>query len=78
MYFAWLYKLTTDLQIYKAVTVLFSDVVDFNWICSQVTPMQIVSMLNAYFTEFDKLTERHGVYKVNPSFLKLVRCYEGP
>ena len=52
------------IQAFKEVSVMFSDVVDFNYICSQVTPMQIVSLLNAYFTKLDLLSEKHQVHKV--------------
>ena len=46
------------------MTILFSDVVGFTKICSQLTPMAVVSMLNGMYTKFDKLSERHRVYKV--------------
>lgn len=47
------------------MTILFSDVVGFTSICSQISPMEVVCMLNAMYTKFDQLSERHGVYKVN-------------
>ena len=53
---------------------MFSEVVNFNEICSQVTPMQIVCMLNAYFSKLDRLTERHKVYKVSESFVLPCQC----
>ena len=52
------------LQVFEQVTILFSDVVGFTRICSQITPMSVVSMLNTMYTKFDKLTEKHKVYKV--------------
>ena len=36
----------------------------FESIRSQVGPMEIVSLVNDMFTIFDKLTEKHDVYKV--------------
>ncbi|KAK3103517.1 hypothetical protein FSP39_019823 [Pinctada imbricata] len=51
-------------QVFENVTILFSDVVGFTTICSQISPMEVVSMLNAMYTKFDTLSERHGVYKV--------------
>ncbi|XP_070200385.1 soluble guanylate cyclase 88E-like, partial [Littorina saxatilis] len=51
-------------QAFDSVTILFSDVVGFTTICSRITPMEVVSMLNAMYTEFDKLSETHNVYKV--------------
>ena len=50
--------------MFESVTILFSDVVGFTQICSQITPMEVVDMLNLMYTKFDKLTEKHRVYKV--------------
>ncbi|XP_063398615.1 soluble guanylate cyclase 88E-like isoform X2 [Mytilus trossulus] len=54
----------TTCQVFENVTILFSDVVGFTTICSRITPMEVVSMLNAMYTCFDRLSETHGVYKV--------------
>ncbi|KAF2353259.1 hem NO binding associated [Trinorchestia longiramus] len=51
-------------ETFDLVTILFSDVVTFTEICSRITPMQVVSMLNAMYSIFDNLTEKHSVYKV--------------
>ncbi|KAK8782279.1 hypothetical protein V5799_016380 [Amblyomma americanum] len=51
-------------QYFEKVTILFSDVVSFTEICSRITPMEVVSMLNSMYSLFDELTEKHGVYKV--------------
>ncbi|XP_050738004.1 soluble guanylate cyclase 88E-like isoform X2 [Eriocheir sinensis] len=51
-------------ETFESVTILFSDVVTFTEICSRITPMEVVSMLNAMYSIFDKLTEKHKVYKV--------------
>ncbi len=50
--------------MFTGVTILFSDVVGFTSICSGLTPMQVVDMLNGMYSTFDKLTEKHRVYKV--------------
>ena len=52
-------------QVFEQVTILFSDVVGFTRICSQITPMDVVSMLNSMYTKFDQLSEKHRVYKVS-------------
>ncbi|XP_055636831.1 soluble guanylate cyclase 88E isoform X2 [Toxorhynchites rutilus septentrionalis] len=51
-------------EMFNSVSVLFSDVVTFTEICSRITPMEVVSMLNAMYSIFDTLTERNNVYKV--------------
>lgn len=50
--------------MFDSVSILFSDVVTFTEICSRITPMEVVSMLNAMYSIFDTLTERNNVYKV--------------
>ena len=51
-------------QYFENVTVMFSYLDGFVAICSQVDAMEIVSLVNNMFTSFDKLTEKHDVYKV--------------
>ncbi|KAG8038557.1 hypothetical protein G9C98_006253 [Cotesia typhae] len=51
-------------EMFDNVSILFSDVVTFTAICSRLTPMEVVSMLNAMYSLFDTLTERNRVYKV--------------
>jgi len=50
--------------MFDSVSILFSDVVTFTEICSRISPMEVVSMLNAMYSLFDTLTERNRVYKV--------------
>lgn len=56
-------------QVFPDVTILFSDVVGFTRICSHITPMQVVSMLNTMYTLFDTLSEKHRVFKVRLFFV---------
>jgi len=56
-------------QMFDSVSILFSDVVTFTEICSRITPMEVVSMLNAMYSIFDTLTEQNGVYKVYSSLI---------
>ncbi|XP_017314218.1 guanylate cyclase soluble subunit beta-2 isoform X2 [Ictalurus punctatus] len=49
---------------FEVCTILFSDVVTFTNICAACEPIQIVNMLNAMYSKFDRLTNVHDVYKV--------------
>lgn len=49
---------------FKAVTILFSDIVTFTNIAAACTPMDIVKMLNDLYRRFDAKTSDHNVYKV--------------
>nr|XP_022900922.1 soluble guanylate cyclase 88E [Onthophagus taurus] len=51
-------------EMFNSVSILFSDVVTFTEICSRISPMEVVSMLNGMYSLFDTLTERNKVYKV--------------
>ncbi|XP_026524190.1 guanylate cyclase soluble subunit beta-2-like, partial [Notechis scutatus] len=53
-----------DAGDFSCCTILFSDVVTFTNICSVCEPIQIVNMLNLMYSKFDRLTNIHGVYKV--------------
>lgn len=33
-------------------------------ICAALSPLEVVSLLNAMYVSFDQHTEEHGVYKV--------------
>lgn len=52
-------------QTFNEVSILFSDVVGFTNICSQINPLEVVGMLNSMYSVFDNLTEKHKVYKVS-------------
>ena len=49
---------------FENVTVLFADLVDFSRWSIQLPPEHIVEILGQVFTEFDALTERHGLEKI--------------
>ena len=46
------------------VTMLFSDIVGFTAICSQCSPLQVITMLNALYTRFDRQCGELDVYMV--------------
>uniref|UniRef100_F7A9U3 Guanylate cyclase soluble subunit alpha-1 n=1 Tax=Equus caballus TaxID=9796 RepID=F7A9U3_HORSE len=49
---------------FSNVTMLFSDIVGFTAICSQCSPLQVITMLNALYTRFDRQCGELDVYKM--------------
>ncbi|KAF6779602.1 hypothetical protein AHF37_01775, partial [Paragonimus kellicotti] len=49
---------------FEDVTLLLSDVVGFTSICCELSPLEVVTLLNKLYYCFDGLTEKHKVYKV--------------
>lgn len=49
---------------FEEVTVLFADIVDFTEISTQVSPIELVGLLNRIFSVFDQLAEQHGLEKI--------------
>ncbi|MEG3925579.1 MULTISPECIES: adenylate/guanylate cyclase domain-containing protein [unclassified Microcoleus] len=49
---------------FSEVTVLFADIVGFTQISSQISPPELVSLLNDIFSTFDRLAEKHGLEKI--------------
>ncbi len=49
---------------YADVTVLFADIVNFTQLSEEVSPNQIVALLNQVFSAFDNLAEKHGLEKI--------------
>ncbi len=49
---------------FPAATVLFADIVNFTPLSSQVSPIELVELLNSIFSAFDALVEKHHVEKV--------------
>ncbi|CAK9297551.1 unnamed protein product [Gordionus sp. m RMFG-2023] len=51
-------------EIFNAVSILFTDIANFNVICANISPMDVVTMLNTMYMTFDKIVSNHHVYKV--------------
>ncbi|KAK8757352.1 hypothetical protein V5799_005015, partial [Amblyomma americanum] len=51
-------------ETFDSVTVLFSELVNFPVACRHLSPMQVVSWVNATFSLFDLITDRYQVFKV--------------
>ena len=49
---------------FDEMTVLFADVVGFTQLSLELSPVEIVETLNAVFSAFDRLAERHGLEKI--------------
>jgi class 3 adenylate cyclase len=56
--------MTVSPRMYKSATVLFIDICRFTDMCAQSTPVQIVTLLNALFTQFDATVAANDAYKV--------------
>ena len=54
----------TSPRSYKAATVLFADIKSFTKISEQFSAEEIVSGIDEYFEEFDKLMDKHGIEKI--------------
>lgn len=49
---------------YNMVTIFFCDIVGFTSLCAEMRPIQVIKMINSLYAEFDKLAEKHEVYKM--------------
>ncbi|HEY9852887.1 MAG TPA: adenylate/guanylate cyclase domain-containing protein [Leptolyngbyaceae cyanobacterium] len=55
---------TTIADSFEEVTVLFADLVDFTKLSSQISPTELVTLLNQIFSEFDNLADEHNLEKI--------------
>lgn len=51
-------------QKFETVSILFADIVGFTEMSSQMEAQELVQMLNAIFSHFDGLSEKHGLEKI--------------
>ena len=52
------------MDIFEDVTILFADIAGFTSYGAKVEPVQIVEMVSALFTKFDKQCVKFDIYKV--------------
>jgi class 3 adenylate cyclase/HAMP domain-containing protein len=55
---------TSEPQSFEDVTVLFSDLVGFTKISASIAPHELIAALNAIFTRFDEIMDRHGCERI--------------
>ena len=49
---------------FTSATVLFADLVGFTELATRISPLELVSLLNRIFSEFDKLTQKYRLEKI--------------
>jgi class 3 adenylate cyclase len=49
---------------FAEATILFADLVNFTKLSEKMPPTQLVALLNEIFSQFDRLTEKHGLEKI--------------
>ena len=57
---------------FDATSVLFSDFVGFTKWCATVQPAVVFATLEVYFSLFDALARKLGIFKVAPSPMRFV------
>jgi class 3 adenylate cyclase len=55
---------TAKSRDYESVTVLFTDFKDFTQLSANLTPVELVTELNDYFTAFDDIVEKYNLEKI--------------
>ena len=53
-----------EAQNHDNVTMLFSDLVGFTAMCATATPMDVISLLQSLYTQFDVFCGQLDIYKV--------------
>ncbi len=51
-------------ESFEEVSILFADIVGFTPLSAQMQPIQLVSLLNRIFSEFDQLVDRYQLEKI--------------
>lgn len=58
------YKGSVEAKHFNEVTVLFTDFKGFTLISEKLTPTELVSEINIYFSAFDRIMQKHGIEKI--------------
>jgi PAS domain S-box-containing protein len=51
-------------QQFPEATILFADIVNFSPLSAEISPLELLNLLNQIFSVFDQLAEKHGVEKI--------------
>ncbi len=54
----------TIAEDHEEVSIVFADIANFTAASSKLSPAQLVETLNIVFSEFDKISDRHGAEKI--------------
>jgi len=54
------------------VTILFADIVNYTELAASISTIHLIQILNAVFSKFDSLSEKHGVFKIETIGKELV------
>jgi len=54
----------TVVEKYNMVTIFFSDIVGYTKMSSEMTPREVMKMLNSLYSIFDKLADKYNIFKV--------------
>ena len=55
----------TVVQRYDLATIFFSDIVGFTKMSGEMSPLEVMDMLNDMYSKFDDLVIKHKVFKVD-------------
>ncbi|HEY9604659.1 MAG TPA: adenylate/guanylate cyclase domain-containing protein [Allocoleopsis sp.] len=55
---------STIAENFAEVSVMFADIVGFTEMASSLSAIELVNLLNQIFSDFDRLTEKHGLEKI--------------
>lgn len=54
----------TIAQAYESASILFADIVGFTPLSNQISPTEMIELLNQIYSHFDMLVEKYGVEKI--------------